>query len=160
MKTRNLFWLFTILSVAFFSCNNPNSSPSNNDHAEIIGTWNMQSTHIIKYADGKRVDDHNETFHPGEYSRITFKQNYTYLASSFTDGHKVTESGTYALENGELRTKPTPDVSKSSSLLSLPAMNCKIDGDKMLLSIKGNDGSNNKNRTFNLQVILLKEENI
>ena len=33
----------------------------------------MQSTHIIKYADGKRVDDHNETFHPGEYSRITFK---------------------------------------------------------------------------------------
>lgn len=127
----------------------------NND--KIVGTWNINDTHIIKYVNGKEVKDKNETFDSSKYSRITFKSNQTYVATSFTDGHKVTEKGTYSLKDGKLTTRPSSTVPKTGASPSLPPMNCKINGDKMVLSIKGSKTINGQQEKFNMNVELQKE---
>lgn len=157
MKKICFIWLLTILSVTVFSCNRTNNNQSKKNNDKIVGTWNMDVTHIVKYVNGKKVKDKNETFDSGEYSKITFKSNQTYVATSFTNGHKVTENGTYSLKDGKLTTKPSSSIPKSGTFPSLPSMNYKIDGDKMVLSIKGDKTINGQQEKFNMNVELQKE---
>lgn len=159
MKKNFFILLFVLVSMALFSCSRTsNNTESKMNSEKIIGTWNMDFTHIIKYINGKRVKDKNETFETGEYSKITFKPNETYVATSFTDGHKVTEKGIYSLKNGKLTTKPSSVAPKSDASPSLPPMNCEINGNRMTLSIKGNSTVNGKQQKFNMKVRLQKEE--
>lgn len=160
MEKKCFVWLFTILSVAVFSCNNTNNdSPSKRDNDKIVGTWSMDVTHIIKYVNGKKVKDKNETFGSNKYSKITFKANQTYVTTSVADGNKVTETGTYSLENGKLTTKPSSSVprTKSGTFPSLPAMTCKIDGDNMVLSLNGSKTVDGQQEKFNMNVKLQKQ---
>jgi len=161
MRHKCFIWLFIISSVAFFSCNSTNNSNQSKEDNEgkIVGTWNMDITHIIKYVNGKKVKDKNETFDSSEYSKITFNSNQTYIATSFTDGHKITETGTYSLKNGKLTTKPSSTIPKSKleTFPSLPPMDCIINGDNMVLSIKENKTVNGQQEKFNLNVKLQKK---
>lgn len=54
MKKICFIWLLTILSVTVFSCNRTNNNQSKKNNDKIVGTWNMDVTHIVKYVNGKK----------------------------------------------------------------------------------------------------------
>jgi hypothetical protein len=160
MKNSAIVWAFMISPLILASCSggSGNNKTSGTSGKNIVGTWNMNATHLVQYVDGSKTRDTVVSFKAGEYSKITFNADQSYLATSLTDGHEVTEKGTYSFKDGKLATKPSSGVPKpSDAFSSLPVLNCEIQGNTMVLSVEQDTTLDGKQRKFDMTTSLEKE---
>lgn len=151
-----LFLLFTLVSVAVFSCSKDNDNNPRSGSQAIVGTWSAQSLHTVIEQEGEKFEL-TQTYDDGDYSKVTFKSDGTYTAKSSADGHVETDSGTYSFENGKLNVTSDNDGGPFEDLPSNVALNCKVNGGKMTLSYNGKAGYNGQQVDLTLEVALRKE---
>lgn len=157
-----LFLLFAFVSVAVFSCSKDDDNNSQPDNAKIVGTWNAQSVHtVIETKDDEEKFEETNTYEDdgGDYSTITFKSDGSYTAKSVADGQTESSRGTYSLKKGKLTV--TPDDNNDGGpfdwyLLSSGTIDCRINGNKMVVSFQGSAASEGQQVGYTIEVRLLK----
>ena len=158
MKLKTVLFLFAAISLTVFSCSKDDDNPGSNS-GNILGTWDIQTAHLAMSSDGETVNDTTYRFtEDGDYARVTFNADQTFLSETKTDGETETGTGTYVYKNGKLTLTPDDDEETDPTLpVDLNTINCKIAGKKMTLSASYSAPLNDQTVKMEVTIQAVKE---